>query len=87
MYFGAEKNNLSELALLSNICLLLFFVAFPWVVTSTGLEGFMVVCVFYDMISGRLNRKWFYGEAGSRTCDPWLQDIGLSPTPRPAASG
>ena len=22
------------------------------------------------------------GEAGSRTCDPWLQDIGLSPTPR-----
>ena len=22
------------------------------------------------------------GEAGNRTCDPWLQDIGLSPTPR-----
>ena len=24
------------------------FVAFPWVVTSTGLVEFMVVCVFYD---------------------------------------
>ena len=22
------------------------------------------------------------GVAGNRTCDPWLQDIGLSPTPR-----
>ena len=19
-----------------------------------------------------LNRKWFYGEAGNRTCDPWF---------------
>ena len=21
------------------------------------------------------------GESGNRTCDPWVQDIGLSPTP------
>ena len=36
------------------------FVAFPWVVTSTGPRRFMVVC---DGNSRRLNRKWFYGEA------------------------
>ena len=30
------------------------FVAFPWVVTSTGPGGFMVVCVFYDGNSRRL---------------------------------
>ena len=48
------------------------FVAFPWVVTSTGPGGggVMVVCVFYDENSRRLNRKWFYGEVGNRTCDP-----------------
>ena len=49
-----------------------FFVAFPWVVTSTGPGGFMVVCVFYDWNSQRLNRNWFYREAGNRTCDPWF---------------
>ena len=40
------------------------FVAFPWVVTSTGPGGFMI-CVFNFMTGtpGRLNRKWFYGEA------------------------
>ena len=50
-----------------------FFVAFPWVETSTGPGGFMI-CVFiiYDGNSRRLNRKWFYGEAGNRTCDPWF---------------
>ena len=49
------------------------FVAFPWVETSTGPGGFMI-CVFllYDGNSRRLNRKWFYGEAGNRTCDPWF---------------
>ena len=32
------------------------------------------LCVFllYDGNSRRLNRKWFYGEAGNRTCDPWF---------------
>ena len=48
------------------------FVAFPWVVTSTGPGGFMDMCVFYDGNSLRLNRKWFYGEAGNQTCDPWF---------------
>ena len=33
--------------------------AFPWVVTSTGLGGFMFVCVFYDGNSRRLNRNGF----------------------------
>ena len=56
------------------------FVSFPWVVTSIGPGGFMVCVFFYDGNSRRLNRKWFYGGAGNRTCDPWLQDIGLSPT-------
>ena len=36
------------------------FLAFPWVVTSTGPGRFMVVCVFYDGNSRRLNRKWCY---------------------------
>ena len=51
----------------------LLFVAFPWVETSTGPGGFMI-CVFliYDGNSRRLNRKWFYGEAGNRTCNPWF---------------
>ena len=32
-----------------------------------------MICVFfYDGNSRRLNRKWFYGEAGNRTCDPWF---------------
>ena len=48
------------------------FVAFPWVVTSTGRGGFMVVCVFYDGNSRRLNQKCFYGEAWNLTCDPWF---------------
>ena len=30
------------------VCSKKLFVAFPWVVTSTGPGGFMVVCVFYD---------------------------------------
>ena len=30
------------------------------------------VCLLYDGNSQRLNRKWFYGEAGNRTCDPWF---------------
>ena len=37
-----------------------------------GSGGFMVMCVLYDGKSRRLNRKWFYGEAGNRTCDPWF---------------
>ena len=51
------------------------FVAFPWVVTSTGPGGFMVVCVFYDGNSRRLNRKWFYGVA----YDSWLTRQRLIP--------
>ena len=37
-----------------------------------------MICV-YDRNSRWLNRKWFYGEAGNRTCDPWftLQGIAL----------
>ena len=33
-----------------------------------------MICVFlvYDGNSRRLNRKWFNGEAGNRTCDPWF---------------
>ena len=30
------------------------------------------MCLFYDGNSRRLNQKWFYGEAGNRTCDPWF---------------
>ena len=31
------------------------------------------LCVLlYDGNSRRLNRKWFYGEAGNWTCDPWF---------------
>ena len=48
-----------------------FFVAFPWVETSTGPGGFMI-CVLYDGNSRWLNRMWFYGEARNRTCDPWF---------------
>ena len=48
------------------------FVAFPRVVTITGLRGFMICMLFYDENTRRLNQKWFYGEAGNRTCDPWL---------------
>ena len=33
-----------------------------------------MICVFlvYDGNSRRLNQKWFYGEPGNRTCDPWF---------------
>ena len=30
------------------------------------------MCLLYDGNSPRLNRKWFYGEAGNRTCYPWF---------------
>ena len=30
------------------------------------------MCLLYDGNPRRLNRKWFYGEAGNRTCDPWF---------------
>ena len=30
------------------------------------------MCLLYDGNSLRLDRKWFYGEAGIRTCDPWF---------------
>ena len=30
------------------------------------------MCLLYDGNSRRLNRNWFYGEAGNRTCDPWF---------------
>ena len=52
-------------------CLLLkkqLYVAFPWIVTSTGPGGLLVCCVIYDGCTRRLNRKWFHGEAGNRTC-------------------
>ena len=41
-------------------------------VTSTGLWGLWFVFVFYDWSTRRLNRKWFHGEAGNWTCDPWF---------------
>ena len=51
----------------------MFFLAFPWVVTSTGPGGFMIcVCVFYDGNPRRLNRKQFYEDAGNRACYPWF---------------
>ena len=34
--------------------------------------GRVYVCLLYDGNTRRLNRKWFYGEAGNRTCDPWF---------------
>ena len=38
-----------------------------------GREGLCFVCfLVYDGNSRRLNQKWFYGEAGNRTCDPWF---------------
>ena len=47
-------------------------VAFPCVETSTGPGGFMICVFIIWRNSRRLNRKWFYGEAGNRTCDPWF---------------
>ena len=35
-------------------------------------KGLWFVCVFYDRSSRSLNRKWFYGEAGNRSCDLWF---------------
>ena len=52
------------------------FVAFPLVVTSTGPGVFMVVCVFYDGNSRRLNRKWFMEKLGIEPATPgctWLK--------------
>ena len=37
------------------------------------------MCLLYDGNSRRLNRKWFYGEAGNRTCDPWFTRHGAYP--------
>ena len=36
------------------------------------LPGWFKICV--DFITGtpKAHRKWFYGEAGNRTCDPWF---------------
>ena len=34
--------------------------------------GLKFVCWFYDGNSRRLNRKWFYGEAGNLTCNHWF---------------
>ena len=51
--------------------------AFPWVVTSTGLGGFMVVCVFYDGNSRRLNcESGFMEKPGIEPATPGLQGIG-----------
>ena len=45
---GGQRVNLINLIIWLNITSSnLLFVAFPWVVTSTGSVGFMVVCVFY----------------------------------------
>ena len=35
-------------------------------------KGLRFACLLYDGSSRRLNRKWFYGEAGNQTCDPWF---------------
>ena len=54
------------------------FVAFPWVVTSTGPGGF-IICVFiYDGNS----RSGFMEKPVIEPATPGLQDIGLSTTPR-----
>ena len=41
-------------------------VAFPWVVTSTGPGGFMVVCEVYDRNSRRLNRKHWLSQVAHK---------------------
>ena len=44
-------------------------------IDSWSLQPYLLlwyVCLLYDGISQRLNQKWFYGEAGNRTCDPWF---------------
>ena len=48
------------------------FVAFPLGSNQFRRDGLWCVCLLYDGSSRRLNRKWFYGEAGNRTCDPWF---------------
>ena len=40
------------------------FVAFPWVVTITGPGRFMVLCVFYDGNSRKLNESGFMEKPG-----------------------
>ena len=48
------------------------FYGFPCVVTSTGPGGFMIcVCILWRG-HPKAQQKWFYGEAGNRTCDPWF---------------
>ena len=37
------------------------------------------VCLLYNGNSRRLNRKWFYREAGIRTCDPWFTRYNAYP--------
>ena len=46
------------------------FLAFPWVETSTGPGGFMICVLVLLREHPKAHRKWFYGEAGNRTCDP-----------------
>ena len=48
-----------------------FFVAFPWVETSTGPGGFMI-CVFISMTGTPegSTESVFFGEAVNRTSDP-----------------
>ena len=54
------------------------FMWLSWVYTSSA--GLVKdVCVGFKI--GNTQRKSFYGEVKNRTCDPGLQDIGLSPTP------
>ena len=53
------------------LCIQLF-VAFPWVVTSTGPGGFTIcVCLLFDGITRRLMEK-----PGIEPATPGLQDIG-----------
>ena len=57
-----------------------FFVAFPWVVTSTGSGGVMIcVLLFYDGNSRSLKGKWFYWEEENQTCHPWFTRYRLIP--------
>ena len=46
-----------------------FFVAFLGInqFRRVGLKFMLVLCREHP----KAHRKWFYGEAGNRTCDPW----------------
>ena len=63
--------------------LIILFVAFSWVVTSTGPGGFMIcVCIYMMGTPEGSTESDFMEKLGFEPATPGLQDIGLSPTPR-----